>query len=348
MNLITNKARVLIALALLCAVAGCHSKQAQRQSEAVPQLTKPNASNTAQPGGSDAAPDSYMQSTAAALLKPEASQALAFINDRFVATNCTLENGSTWTICSRNGKLSVSGDKLVMSEDFEEDYSDGRVKRSHEDQMVSTADLDLETLEVSDWGAGVGTGEIHLTCKNGLKCVETVETGGENTGKPSDRLSIGDFARKDVDDVGNYLKRLVAVQQGATTPATTHEPTEEEALSFVRTHVARTVDFGNGITGFNRSITLDGDDLVESEDLTRYGSSPERLVVSVNLKDVDDTVILGDNGEIGLVCRVVSSGVMPNCFVANTGQSSSNHVIQGVSNGGETVKMLRRIIILHQ
>jgi hypothetical protein len=282
-------------------------------------------------------------------LPTEASQALAFINRSIVASDCVLRNGSTWTICSRNGALSIVGNKLVMNQDFEEDYANGSVKNSHETTTVAISDLNADTLKVVDNDFEGATDEIHIDCKSGNKCESSIETSSNEGPKnfSGNRFILSNFSRKDVNEVASYFRRLLALQQGGSATAIERDPTEEEAVAFIETHVARTVNMRQGITLVHRRITVEGNELVETQDLLQYGRPAGYLAVRVNLKDLDELIVSDDSG-VGLVCKPSSEGTAQNCFQASTGQSSMDHNLMGVSNHEEFIKMLKRLIVLHQ
>lgn len=279
----------------------------------------------------------------------EASESLAFINGRFVASNCTTTLTATWAICTRNEVLSIDGDKLIMTQDFEETKTNGTSDYSRQTQTVAVADLDFDSLIVHDYDYEGATDRVEVGCKNKKRCVSSVTVpngGGQARQYSNDSMSVGDFSRKDANEVGGYVKRLLALQQGKSVSPVEHQPTEEETVSFMNAHLVPSVEVGAGITAFHRSLTVEGDELIEAEDVVQDGS-PGHLVVSVDLKNLDETMVAEDS-RIGLVCRASSGSVLPNCFSANTGQSSPDHVILGISNSKEFEKMLKRLIVLHQ
>jgi hypothetical protein len=278
-------------------------------------------------------------------LGAEASQTLRFINDRFVASNCT---SNAFHICTRNENLSIVEGKLVMAQDFEEIHPDGTVEYSHETTTALVSDLDSDSLKVSDYDFEGASDQIHIGCKGKSECVSAVETSSQKALKSfkKDLFHIGDFARKDANEVESCLRRLLELQQGKPISAAEREPTEEEAAAFIRTHYAPTAEL-KGITALHRTLTVQRDELVETEDLLQYGSQPGHLVVRVNLKDLDDKVMVTEDSRIGLSCGI-SGEHIANCFSANTGQSSPDLVIDGVSNPEEFAKMLKRLIVLHK
>jgi hypothetical protein len=330
---------LIVVAGIFCAISGCSKNNGQRATDTSPAVVQA------------AAPASRNVDNAASatnVLTPEASQALAFINRSFVASDCTLRYGATQSLCSRNGVLSVAGDNLVMSQDYEDHYSNGSVKKSHATDKVAIADLDVDSLKVTDNDFPGGTDAIFINCKNGSKCTLAIQTSDNKSPEQfsHDRLTVGKFSRKDASEVGSYLKRLLTLQQGKSPSAIEHEPTEDEAVAFLEAHAAPSLAMRDGITAIHRSLTVEDDDLVESMDLVKYGIRPERLEVRANLKDLDELIVSDDSG-VALVCRPASEG-LPNCFHGSTGQSSSNHVIMGVSNRKEFTRMLKRLIVLHQ
>jgi len=265
------------------------------------------------------------------------SEALTFINHKFVPS-------CSGNICSRNEVLSISGGKLSLAEDYEEDRN-GTPENSHYVATVDANGVNLDSLKVS---RGVDTDQIEIDCKGKNQCVSSIETSAKKGTQTfsKDHLYIGDFSHKDTNEVGSYLKRLLAVQQGGHISAVEHEPTEQEALAFLQAHIASTFEMPNGITALHRGLTVQGDELIEAEELLQYGSRPDHLIVRVNLKDLDDLVV-SDNSEILMTCGVVGER-RANCFSADTGQSSSDLVIAGVSNPKQSASMLRRLIMLHK
>jgi hypothetical protein len=332
---------VLAFTGILCTISGC-SKNAGA-----------NASNTSPTVVQAASPASLNVDDAASttsVLTPEASQALAFVNRSFVASDCTLRYGATQSLCSRNGVLSIAGDKLVMAEEYEDHYSDGSVQKSHQTDTAAIADLDVDSLRVEDNDFEGGTDAIFINCKNGRKCTSAIQTSDNKSSEQfsHDRLTVGKFSRKDANDVRSYLKRLLTLQQGKSLSAIEHEPTEEEALAYMQAHFAPSLAMDGGIAAIHRSLTVEGDDLVESQDLVKYGTRPERLEVRINLKDLSDPREWPVDRGVGLMCNSADELSLKNCFVASTGQSSSTFVIMGVSNRKEFARMLKRLIVLHQ
>jgi Tfp pilus assembly protein PilF len=279
-----------------------------------------------------------------AVLTPEAAQALAFINQRFVA-HCSHVFGSTYSICSHNDVLSIVAGKVVMDADFEETHTNGTVEYSHETDTVSVVDLDLDSLVVVDNNLVGTSGAVHVDCKSKKKCVSV--DYGQSKSSSRDQLIISNFYLRDVREVGGYLKRVLELQQGSRISAIEHEPTEEEALSFIKAHLAPAGEAGGGFTYAHRDLTVQGDELVEVEDVMQYGKQPGHLVVRGNLNDMNE-LVFARGSEIVLSCSTSNEGRLINCFSANTGQSLPIHVIMGVSNPSEFVKMLKRLIILHK
>jgi hypothetical protein len=331
---------LIVVAGIFCAISGCSKNNGQSATD-----TSPAVVQAAAPASRNA--DNAASTTS--VLTPEASQALAFINRSFVASDCTLRYGNTSTTCSRNGVFSIAGDKLVMAEDYEDHYSNGSVKKSHVTDTVAIADLDVDSLKVTDNDFPGGTDAIFISCKNGSKCTSAIQTSDNESPEQfsHDRLTVGKFSRKDANDVRSYLNRLLTLQQGKSPLAIEHEPTEDEAVAFLEAHATPSLAMRDGITAIHRTITVEGDDLVESMDLVKYGIRPESLEVRANLNDLDELIVT-DNSGIGIMCRVSAEGDLPNCFHGSTGQSSSNHVIMGVSNRKEFARMLKRLIVLHQ
>jgi hypothetical protein len=292
---------------------------------------------------------STVAESVSAKLMEEASQALKYINEEFVSSDCTLLYGSTWTICTRSENLSVVGDKLVMSQDFEQHRLNAPTTYSHESQTASLKDLDSDSLHLQDDSFEGATDRMRLDCKNTTQCVSSEESGASGDESPVRRsqssIGIGDFSRKDGKEVESYLRRLLAFQQGDPLPPIVREPTEEMAESFIADHYAPSLQMGDGITASNRTLRVQGDTLVETADLTQYGR-PGLLVVTVNLKDLDDLMAVSGR-EVGLMCKAPSQTHPKNCFSASTGQSSSDRSLKGVSDGEGFLKMLKRLTVLH-
>ena len=345
------KKPVLLAfIGFSCWISGCSKNSRQSTTNGSPNVVQ--AAAPASPAHnlmpSDSRAGNASGAPAVGGLTPEATQALEFINRSFVASDCTIRYGGSWTICSRNGVLSVAGDKLVIAQDFEDHYANGTVKNSHETESVAIADLDADSLKVQDNDFEGATDDIKVSCQGGKKCTSAVETSSEGPKQFShDQLTVGNFSRKDVNEVASYLKQLLALQQGKTASAIEREPSEEEAVAYLRSHFAPTTDVGAGITAFHRSLQLEDDELVETQELVQYGSRPGLLVVRVNLRQLDELMVSDESG-IGLVCKATSEGRLPSCFYASTGQTSADRVLMGVSNKAEFMKMLKRLIVLHQ
>jgi hypothetical protein len=322
---------------ILGTISGCSKGSGQSATRPAPSVVQaaPPTSAAHNPSPPDA-------------LIPEASRALAFINRSFVASDCTLRYGATQSLCSRNGVLSMAGEKLVMAEDYEDHYSDGSVKKSHVTDTVAIADLDVDSLKVTDNDFPGGTDAIFINCKNRSKCTSAIQTSDNKSPEQfsHDRLTVGNFSRKDANDVRSYLKRLLTLQQGESPSAIAHEPTEDEALAYMQAHFAPRLAMDGGIAATHRSLTVEGDDLVESMDLVKYGTRPERLEVRVNLKDLDEPLEVSIDRGVGLMCNSSDERSLTNCFVASTGQSSSNLVIMGVSNRKDFARMLKRLIVI--
>jgi hypothetical protein len=67
-----------------------------------------------------------------------------------------------------------------------------------------------------------------------------------------------------------------------------------------------------------RGLTVQDDELVDAQDLLRYGRPVGNFVVTANLQDLDQ-LILADASSVtgvGLACRVFREGYWPNCFHA--------------------------------
>src|SRR5271169_3897782 len=155
---------VLAFTGILCTISGCSKNAGANASNTSPTVVQ--AASPASPAHDPNPPDA---------LPPEASRALEFINRRFVASDCTLRYGATQSLCSRNGVLSIAGERLEMAEDYEDHYSDGSVKKSHVTDTAAIADLDADSLKVEDNDFEGGTDAIYLNCKNGKKCTSAIQ-----------------------------------------------------------------------------------------------------------------------------------------------------------------------------
>jgi hypothetical protein len=283
--------------------------------------------------------------------KQATDDALTFINSRFVASNCTRTVGAE-QLCSRNMALSVVNGKLTMDEDFDDHHSNGSVEKSHFTDTVAIADLNVNSMSVVENVEDTDT--IFIDCKKGSKCTSATQNSGN--GSPQrfshDRLTVSYFPRKDIKEIEGNLKRFLEAQQGKTLSAIEHDPTEGEALAFLQAHFAPSLATDDGITAIHRRLTIVNDDLIVSQDGVKYGMQPERLVVTVNLKDLDDLDVLPLAGDgftgVSLACKVSSDEKEKNCFLGSTGQSSPRLILMGVSNRVQFARMLKRLIVLHE
>jgi hypothetical protein len=273
-------------------------------------------------------------------LEPPLEESLAYLNDHFIQENVFTDTDSP--VISWNNRLEISTAnpperRLVLSADYRERLEDGRQQNSHGVESVRIADLDAASLDTIH-----GPDRVTLTigCTGSINCIANSDNGKVGV---QFTMDIGPFPIKADKEVAAYLKRVILLSQGKPAPPVTRQATEEEALAFIKAHLASTYHVGGNITAVNRSVSVVGDNLIETEPLTAADGETGYFVVTWPLKELEasDVMPMPYGTEVSIACNCL----VP-CIRTNRGNLEAG-TMHGVSNSQEVAQMLKRVIRLH-
>jgi hypothetical protein len=324
-------------LGIICLLGGC-KRNSQTQQAAT--SSTPTVARTTAPAPNASAPQSPVEPAQEGKLNPDVVRALTYINQHFIPSPG--DNLSTWVDQIALSADAVSGDRLVHTYNGEQRTAQGEpLTPFHDETATRIADLDINSISTN---IAMAEGFVFIGCKEKASCVSWNEDGKVNK---SESITLGSFAGGYVEEVAGNLKRILQLEQGEAASEIKHQPTEEEILAFIQAHIERAAYLGGGITISNRSLSVEGDELIETGDIFKNGERPGHLGIRANLKALHGSVLV-DGSDLGLTCEASSTGNPVNCITDDAGDASWNTMIRSVSNGQEVAKMLERLILLHR
>jgi TonB family protein len=283
-------------------------------------------------------PQSSAESTQKGKVNPDVEQALADINQHFIPSpGDTLSKWGDHIALSAKGNSVVN---LVHTYDGKQRATQGGLWATfHGETSARISDLDIESISTN---TGVAEGFVAIDCKEKTSCVSWSEDGTVNRSRS---MTLGEFAPGYSEEVAGYLRRVLLLEQGKAAPEIKHQPTAEEIVTYIRANVAPTARLGS-ITLFNRNLSVERNELVETEDAMESGKLPAHVVIRANFKELNGSVLV-EGSDIGLTCKASPTGGPVNCISDSAGDTSWNTMIRGVSNAQGVAKMLERLILLH-
>jgi hypothetical protein len=330
----------LLTLIIILPIVSLIALLAIRHDQRNPQLaSNEESSSPTSPAPRIAAPSTAAESLPGTPQKPDGNiepaidEAVRFLNSNFLVSDGIM------------GRLEPTEFRATVSEvTFDYDMFEADKPKRHHVARAKTADLDPAAIHD-------GAGFITIDCKARDHCVSESVTG-QSKDFQSVSFGIGPISSGHVEEAEQYLKRILLLGAHESVPEIKRPPTESEIVGFLQSNIPSSGYLGDSdgnMKFFNHSVAIDGDNLIETEDLLDLRTSrPGHLVVTIQISKLD-TLVISSGTDVVLVCANNPEGSgLSNCINDNVGDQSSNHVFRNVSNSESVAMMIRELVSLHR